>query len=155
RIADQHHRVMDEPSPRRAAEQVRVPAPSPRNRSRHLVPGRQKRGEFAGLLRQCVSVDAPEADIEEILLSETPAIAAEIAAEVELGGFGVDGEGIRTRRIDLELGFLSGDDQSPIGTTIQLSADRTEMAAGANEHRRTNVLADDPASAITTDARNR
>src|SRR5262245_21919106 len=98
-----------------------------------------------------------EPHIEMILFAKAPAVTAKIPRKVQLRFF-------RFRRVgtvvgsDRELHFLSYDERGLIDRqawAVQMSSDRTKVATGANEKRRSHLLVDNPLVALAPQARKR
>src|SRR5438046_2102490 len=99
-----------------------------------------------------MTIQTPEPNIEVVLLPEAPAIPFEIAAEIEFGLVRRDAEQGSVSPIDRKLHLLRHDERRTIDCRIEQSRHRTEVAAGADEHRRPGAPVDHPVSIIAVDA---
>ena len=98
-------------------------------------------------------VQAAEADVEVVVLPEAPAVALQIAAEVELGRVGRDREFCRVPGIDGEFHLLGCHDRCLAKRAIEPTRHRAKVTACADEDGRRDRVVDDPSSPATLEAR--
>src|SRR5262249_19294184 len=86
--------------------------------------------------------------------SKAPAVALEIATEVQLRDLWRDVPGRPAIGLDRELGFLRDDQRRSGNGWIEAPRHRAEMATSADEHWSGDGVVDHPARAVAHDARN-
>src|SRR5438445_10051502 len=98
-------------------------------------------------------VQSSQSDVENVLLSDTPAVASHVRAEVKLGNFPADGADRPLTRVHLKLSLLSGDNDFAADLRSHKARDWTEMAASTHDKRSLYLAVDNPAIVGSLQAR--
>src|SRR2546425_6598248 len=86
-------------------------------------------------------------DVHHALLPEAPAVALQVAREIELGHFRAY-EAVRAL-VERHLELLRRDDGLASTASAQMTGDGTEVSARAHDDRRLDLVVHDPALAFT------
>ena len=154
RVAHEQHARADDRPRRPFAQAIRVTPQRRREAGRYPARLGQPGQIRADLARERLRVAPAEADVQVVALAEAPAVAREVAQEVQLRPLGRHAaeRGLLGRETDLHLLRDDGALRRPpcLGGSAgpQLARDRAEVPAGADEQRGLDVVVQQPAVAL-------
>src|SRR5579872_1222856 len=97
-------------------------------------------------------VQPAETDIDEISLSEAPAVAAHVRAEIEFGDFRANRAFLLLLEVHFEFGFLGGDCVFGRGFGTHETSNGAEVSSGADDQLGLDLTVDEPFVSSTFDA---
>src|SRR5438309_1772371 len=99
-----------------------------------------------------MAIEPAESHVENVSLSETPAIAAHVCTKIKFWHLRPDGALLLLLRIHLKFGFLRSNNLFTAHLGSHKTCDRAEVPTGADHQIRPNVCVHDPALAIALQA---
>src|SRR5262245_47458613 len=118
-IANQHDALVDRLAIRTRVDPIRVSRPPHRHIVWHLVVGDEKFQKLRDAPGKFAAPEPPEADVEIVVLANTPAVAASIPTEIQGWCFGRNGATPGLICTHLKLALLRDDDRAVVTCRIQ------------------------------------